>query len=164
MKNILLTLALLLASVISANAQKLYTFKQFGNKYVVSIMNHNDVVTAVTKFCEDQNIQAGSVIGIGAVNSATLRFFNPATKQYVDKTFDGQMEITNLTGNVSTMDDKTYLHLHITLGRSDYSAIAGHLLSATLNGAGEVVIEKFDGVVDRYHDAAIGLNMYKFED
>lgn len=145
----------------SAQAQKLYSYKQFGNKYVVSVMNHVEVAAAITAFCDEHGIKAGSVEGIGAVNSATLRFFNPETKKYVDRTFNGQMEIANLTGNVSTLDGKTYIHLHIILGCSDYTALAGHLLSAMLSGAGEFVIEKYDGVIDRYFDEEIGLNMYR---
>ena len=92
-------------------------------------------VKALNAFCEERGITSGTIYGIGAIDELTLRFFNPQTKQYVDKTYQEQMEIANLTGNISQMDGKTYLHLHITVGRSDYSALAGHLLSATLNGA-----------------------------
>ncbi len=74
-------------------------------------------------FCEEKGIKAGSISGIGAINELSLRFFNPETKTYVDKSFCEQMEISNLTGNISTMDGKVYLHLHITSGRSDYSAL-----------------------------------------
>ena len=38
-------------------------------------------------------------------------------------------------------DGKPFLHIHVTLGRSDYSAIAGHLLTAKINGAGEFWVE-----------------------
>ena len=74
------------------------------------------------------------------------------------------MEIANLTGNISQMDGKTYLHLHITVGRSDYSALAGHLLSATLNGAGEFVVEDFGTPITRVYIPEIGLNCYKLDE
>ena len=64
----------------------MYSFVQDGDKYVVSIDNHEEVVAALAAFCEKQGILAGEVSGIGAVNSATLRFLDPATKKYVDKT------------------------------------------------------------------------------
>lgn len=156
---------LLLCGFFNAAAQtesKMYSYKQFGNKYVVSIQNRSEITKAITAFCEEHNIKAGTIYGIGAVNEAVLRFFDPATKKYVDKTFSEQMEITNLTGNISTKDGETYIHLHITLGRSDYTSLAGHLLKAVLNGAGELVIEAFDVELDRYYDENIGLNLYKF--
>ncbi|MFT3739573.1 MAG: DNA-binding protein [Breznakibacter sp.] len=164
MKQIILSL-FLLCSIFSANAQteaKLYTYKQFGHKYVVSIQNRAEITEAITAFVTDQKIKAGSVIGLGAVDQASLRFFDPNTKKYVDKTYKEQMEVTNLTGNISQKDGKPYVHLHITLGRADYTSIAGHLLTAVIKGAGEFVIEDFGGEVNRSFDEETGLNLYKF--
>lgn len=76
--------------------------------------------------------------------------------------FDEQMEIAALTGNVSEMDGKIYLHLHVTLGRTDYTALAGHLLSARINGAGEIFITPFDAATPRRYDPETGLNIYDF--
>lgn len=58
--------------------------------YLLSLDNHSYIIETLTDFIQDQNIQAGEVTGIGAVSEATLRFFNPATKKYVDKTFKEQ--------------------------------------------------------------------------
>lgn len=138
----------------------MYDYKQFGNKYIVSVKNNIDIVKALAAFCTDRKIQAGAISGVGAVNDMTLRFFNPATKKYTDKRFKEQMEIANLTGNISVMDGKTYLHLHATAGKADYKAVAGHLLSAIVRGAGEFVVEDFGGKAERTFNPEIGLNMY----
>ena len=90
----------------------MYTFKQDDDRFVVSIDNHQELMGAIAAFCQEQGILAGEVSGIGAVNNATLRFLNPVTKHYVDKTFDEQMEISSLVGNISEKDGKVYLHLH----------------------------------------------------
>ncbi len=168
MKQLFIVFIILLAGIqlMPASAQEdreMYKCKQIGNKYIVSVNNMEDIVEALTAFCKEKEIKSGTITGLGAINEATLRFFNPQTKKYVDKTFNEQMEVTNLTGNVSTMDGKTYLHLHVTLGKSDYTALAGHLLSARLNGAGEFVVEDFGEKVERTYDPAIGLNFYDFE-
>jgi hypothetical protein len=81
----------------------------------------------------------------------------------VDKTFEEQMEITNLTGNISQKDGKPYLHLHITASRSDYSCIGGHLLDARINGACELFVTSFPGTfVGRRPDPETGINLYSF--
>jgi len=140
-----------------------WTAKKIGSRYVLSIKNHAEIVDTVTDFLLQRNIQSGTISGIGAVNEATLRFFNPQTKQYEDKTFAEQMEISNLTGNIAAKDGKTIVHIHITLGTSDYSARAGHLLSARINGAGELVVDTFPHtVLQKAHDEETGLNFYKF--
>ena len=132
-------------------------------KYVLSLDNHVEITEALTEFCKENEIYAGSITGIGAVSEATFRFLDPATKKYVDKTFSEQMEITNLTGNISVKDGKPYLHIHITASRSDYTCIGGHLLSARINGACELVVEDFfDGSVGREFDESLGINLFKF--
>lgn len=139
----------------------MYKYRQIENKYIVSIDNHTEIADALLSFCSETGIKSGSISGIGAIDSMTLRFFNPATKKYVDRQFDEQMEIASLLGNVSTLDGKTYLHLHIVAGRSDYSTLGGHLLSARLSGAGEFFVEDFGENVERAYSEEIGLNIYK---
>ena len=140
----------------------MYKFKEVGGgRYVLSIDNHVEIVEALGAFCREKMIYAGVVSGIGAVSEATFRFLDPATKKYVDRTFSEQMEITNLTGNISDKDGKPYLHLHVTAGRRDYSCVGGHLLSAIVNGACELYVESFDGAhLPRFFDEETGLNLY----
>jgi len=138
--------------------------KQYGNTYVIKIQNHSEVVGAFEDFVEKEKITAGTISGLGAVNSATLRSFNPATKQYLNKTFDEQMEISNLVGNISTQNGKPHVHIHATFGTTNYNAYAGHLLSAKINGAGEFVVVKIlRGKVERVQDFETGLYVYGFK-
>ena len=137
--------------------------REFNHRYVLSLDNYVSIVEALTAFCAEKQITAGTVSGIGAISSATFRFLDPATKQYVDKTFDEQMEITNLTGNLSVKDKKPYLHLHATSGRRDYTCVGGHLLDARVNGACELVVHRFSmNTFGRRFDAETGLNLYDF--
>ena len=141
----------------------MYKYRTFGDKHVVSIDNHEEIGAALAAFCKEKGIRTGAVYGIGAICEATFRFLDPATKKYVDKTFSEQMEITNLTGNISEKDGKVYLHLHVTASRRDYSCIGGHLLSAVLNGACELVVEDFHGVIGRRFDEETGLFLYDLD-
>jgi predicted DNA-binding protein with PD1-like motif len=142
----------------------MYTSKAVsGGKYVLSIDNREEIAAALAAFCEEKSIKSGSVIGLGAVNEATLRIYDPTTKRYADRTFHEQMELANLTGNISRKDGRTYLHLHATFGRADYSALAGHLLSARISGACELVVADFgcDAIGRRLDET--GLNLYEFK-
>ena len=143
--------------------KKVWNWDGFIDRYVLSLDNHVSIVEALTAFCAEKRISAGTVSGIGAISSATFRFLDPATKQYVDKTFDEQMEITNLTGNLSVKDKKPYLHLHATAGRRDYTCVGGHLLDARVNGACELVVHRFSmNSFGRRFDEETGLNLYDF--
>lgn len=141
----------------------MYQYKEVKpGSFVLSLDNHVEIAEALAAFCEEKGIASGTILGLGAINEATFRFLNPATKKYVDKSFCEQMEITNLTGNISRKDGKPYLHIHITASRSDYSCIGGHLLSARINGACELLVEAYDAEIGRLPDEETGLNLYKF--
>lgn len=133
-------------------------------RYILSIDNHTCILQALADFCTRQRIFCGKVSGLGAIDQAVFRFLDPATKQYVDKTFEEQMEITNLTGNISCKDNKPYLHVHLTCSRRDYTCVGGHLLDARISGACELFVEDY-GLTDagRRQDEETGLNMYDFK-
>lgn len=140
-----------------------WTARKADHIYIVSVKNQANIVETLTDFVQSEHIQAGEVTGIGAVNEATLRFFNPSTKKYVDKTFKEQMEVTNISGNISEVEGKTMLHLHITLGREDYTALAGHLLEASVQGAAEFIFYPLNTRVVKVKDEEVGINFYDFE-
>ena len=78
-------------------------------------------------------------------------------------TFSEQMEITNITGNISHKDKEVYLHVHATCSRADYSCVGGHLLSARINGACELLVDQFgDTEVGRKFDEETGLYLFEF--
>lgn len=138
----------------------MYKYTQSGDVYVVSIANHADLAAELAAFCEEQRILSGKIDGIGAVSSATLRFYDPTTKKYVDRTFEEQMEIAALVGNISGKDGKVYLHLHATFGRRDYTSIAGHLLTAHIHGACELFVKRLSCPLGREYDPETGLQLY----
>ena len=140
----------------------MYQYACKDNKYVLSLDNHVSIIEALTKFCAEKGILSGSISGLGAVNTATFRYLNPATMVYVDKTFNEQMELTSIVGNISRKDGSVYLHVHVTASRSDYSCIGGHLLDARIFGACELFIEDYGLEVGRCPDPETGLNHYKF--
>lgn len=141
---------------------KNWTGKKINNTYIVSINNKSSIIDALNDFVASEKIAAGQITGIGATDEVTLRFFEPNTKKFVDKTFKEQLEITNLSGNISEVSNKITLHLHITLGRRDYTALAGHLLDAKTRGAGEFFVYPIDAKIIKTKNEEAGLNFYNF--
>ena len=92
-----------------------------------------------------------------------MRFFDPIAKKYVEKTFSEQMEVSNFSGNISEADNKPLIHLHVTLGRRDYTSLAGHLQDANIRGAGELFIYPINSKVVKEKNEAIGLNIYQLD-
>ena len=136
--------------------------KKFNNKIIVRIDKGEEIVESLEKICEKNNITLGSISGIGATDKVKIGLFDVSTKKYHSKELIGNYEIAPLSGNISTMDNKTYLHLHINLCDSNHNAFGGHLNSAIVSATFECVIDIIDGQIDRKFSEEIGLNLIDF--
>ncbi len=140
-----------------------YEYKKSNNTYILRLNKGAEIISAIKNFCNEQEIKLATVQGIGAINQVTFGFFNPEIGEYQEKTFTGPMEITSLLGNVTTKEEKTYLHLHMTTSGSDYKTYGGHLVNAKISLTGEIFITKIEGQVERQYDENTGLNLLSFK-
>ena len=139
-------------------------FKKLGDIYFVKIEKGEEVYETLKEFCKKQKITAGTISGLGAVNKIELVLYNTKDKKYYSKIFSGEdFEIASLTGNTTTMDKEAYLHLHIVISDKDMKAYAGHMKSAVVSAACEVVIITAKGVIEREYNEEIGLNLLKLK-
>ena len=122
----------------------------------------DDLLEAIGSICRDKNILLGRVEAIGAVEKATLGFYDQKRKQYEFFSIDSPHEITSLIGNVSLREGVPMVHAHITLSDEKGNVHGGHLASGTIVFACEVLIEAFDGpAFNREIDENTGLPLWQ---
>ena len=136
--------------------------KRFGNKLIVRLEQGEEIVESLKTICRENNIRLGSVSGLGAVDKAVIGLYELGSKQYHSKELSKDMEITCLTGNITRMNEDVYLHLHITLADRTFQAVGGHLNYALVSCTAEIIIDIFEGQVERVFDEKVGLNFFKF--
>lgn len=137
-------------------------FRKFGNQYVIRMDKGEEVLTNLTKFCTEQNIKLAHLTALGATNRVKIGLFHTDVKKYESKELTGDMEITSLVGNVTTQDEKTYLHLHINVADENQNVYGGHLNECYISATCEMFLTAIDGTVDRKFDEEIGLNLFQF--
>jgi predicted DNA-binding protein with PD1-like motif len=137
-------------------------YKRLNHKVIVRIDKGEELVDSLKTLCKDLDITLGTIVGIGATNKVTIGLFNTLTKKYQTKDFTGDHEITSLNGNITTMNNEPYLHLHITLCTIEHKAVSGHLNSAVISATFEGVIDIIDGKVTREFNDDVGLNLMSF--
>ena len=137
--------------------------RKFGDRWFVRIDRGEEVVETLKAFCREHRVRLGTITGIGATDRAVVGLFRTGTRQYLTREFTGDMEITNLTGNVSTLDGHVYIHLHVTLSDPEYKAWGGHLTSAVISGTLEAVVHEAEGSLERAFDEHVGLNLFRFD-
>lgn len=137
-------------------------FKKTGNTYIIRFNKGEELVSHLTAFAKKEGIKTASVVAIGATDNVTFGAFNPETKKYQSNTYTGALEITNLTGNITSKDKDVYLHLHITVGDEKGASFGGHLNSCNISVTCEMFVTVYDTVVERKFSDDIGINLMEF--
>lgn len=134
-------------------------YKRFDDKLVVRLVKGEKIVESLHEVFKKEDIKAGSISGLGAVDKLDMGFFNPTSKEYNPLIFEENMELTSLVGNVSQKDGEVYTHLHIVCGREDASTVSGHLNEARISLTAEIFVDIIDGNIGRIFDEDLGINI-----
>jgi len=136
----------------------LYT-KQ-GTGFVLRLEQGDDILKTLRQFAEAKKVRAGFFEGIGSLYKARLGHYDfQDTKTYKYETFDEDLEILSLSGNISTMNQHALPHAHATLGRRDFTVIGGHLEEGSLANMVEINLAKLPGKLEKAKDTNVGLNL-----
>lgn len=132
-----------------------------GRTYLFRIHKGDDLLAAIQDFCHDNQIKCGIISAVGAVKNLTVGFYDQKKKKYIKKTYEGNFEILNLTGNISIMDSRPMAHIHITAADEKNSALGGHLMADTKVFACEVFVQELVGTIKtRKTDKKTGLPLW----
>lgn len=136
-----------------------------GNTYVVRLDRKDEVMNCLRKLAEKENITLAHITGLGASDHVEMGCYDVDTKQYHLNTYEGAMEITNLTGNITRKDNEVYLHVHITVADENQRALGGHLNTCIISGTCELFVTVLEGTVNRKADdiGNTGLNVFDFK-
>lgn len=126
---------------------------------IIRLEKGEEIVSSIIKACEENNIKLGILTGIGAMSYVEVGYFDIDKKEYFSNEYNGHLEIISLMGNITTKDEKVYLHPHIIFSDEGNFAKGGHLNKGIISATGEIIIQIIDGRVNRYFDEEIGLNL-----
>lgn len=129
------------------------------DKFVLRLESGDDILGSLQRFATSRKLGASLIEGIGSLSRVKLGHYDFKTKQYKYETFEDDFEILNLSGNISSMNRKPLPHLHVTLGRRDFSVIGGHLDEGSVANMVEVGIWKLPGKLVKSKDESVGLNL-----
>jgi predicted DNA-binding protein with PD1-like motif len=117
----------------------------------------DEVVAGLTQFAEEQNLPAGHLTAIGAFSETTLGIFTFQELHYKTILLHEQVEVLSMTGDIVQKDGKPQLHAHVVVGRCDGTAHGGHLLSAKVRPALEIILTESPAYLKREEDKSTGL-------
>src|SRR5690606_4470388 len=133
--------------------------KRTAQGWVVVVDKGEKLVESLTAFVAEHRIPSGQVTGVGALTRCRLGFYHCDARKYDERRFEDEYELLSLVGNVSWLGDQPVVHVHVTLGDTEFRVFGGHLFEAEVAVTAEVQILVFDERVERAWNEAIGLNL-----
>ncbi len=127
-----------------------------GSTYVVRLDAGEKIVETLKALCERDAIGGGFFSGLGAVDEAEIGHFDPAAKDYSWVKLSGPREIVSLSGNITKVEGRPFIHAHIALGDHAFAVGGGHLKEAVVSVTCEVTLTRFRDDIGRTKDEASG--------
>src|ERR1017187_9964399 len=99
-------------------------------QYAVIFYQGDEAFSGLLEFAEKYHVTSAHFTAIGAVNGATLGWFDPRRKMYKKIPIDGQHEVIAMSGDIALYQGKPVVHTHMVVGGPDGTTRAGHVLRA----------------------------------
>jgi predicted DNA-binding protein with PD1-like motif len=109
-------------------------------EYAVIFGKGDEAFSGMLDFAEKYHITSAHFTAIGALNEATLAWFDPQRKMYKKIPIDGQVEVISMIGDIAIYQGKPVVHTHMVVGTSDGTTRGGHVLDAYVSPTLEVMV------------------------
>lgn len=134
-------------------------YERFENDIVMRLEVGDDINEALLALAKKESIALASVSGIGATDDFTVGVFDLEKQDYEHFRYTGNHEITSLSGNITAMNGKPYVHTHITCAGKSGGIVGGHLLKSRISLTGEIFVSVIGGSVERFRDEKLKINL-----
>src|SRR6266566_9068846 len=109
-------------------------------QYAVIFYQGDEAFSGLLEVAEKYDVTSAHFTAIGALNGATLGWFDPQRKMYKKIPINGQQEVIGMSGDIALYQGKPVVHTHMVVGSSDGTTRAGHVLAAYVSPTLEVMV------------------------
>jgi uncharacterized protein len=109
-------------------------------RYAVIFYQGDEAFSGLQEFAEKFHVSSAHFTAIGALNRATLGWFDPDRKMYKKIPINGQHEVIGMSGDIALYQGKPVVHTHMLVGSPDGTTRAGHVLDAYVSPTLEVMV------------------------
>jgi len=134
--------------------------RKIAGGYLVRLERGEEAVETLASFVARKKIPCGFLQGIGAVKNVELGYFDTKIGKYRKRRIRGTVEVISLTGNISYLDKKPFIHAHVALAGPDQKLMGGHLFSGSVAITLEIYIKVVSRRLNRILDSQVGFNFW----
>src|SRR5271156_3311468 len=128
-------------------------------QYEVIFYQGDEAFSGLAEFAEKYHVTSAHFTAIGALNGATLGWFDPQRKMYKKIPIHGQHEVVGMSGDIALYQGKPVVHAHAVLGGPDGTTRAGHVLEIYASPTVEVMITVDPVTMRKRFDPATDLTL-----
>lgn len=128
-------------------------------QYAVIFYQGDEALSGLLEFAEKYHITSAHFTAIGALNGATLGYFDPERKMYKKIPINGQHEVIGMSGDIALYQGHPVVHTHMVVGNSDGTTLGGHVLEAHVSPTLEVMVTEDPVTMQRRFDPATDLTL-----
>jgi predicted DNA-binding protein with PD1-like motif len=130
---------------------------------MIRLVHGDDLLEGLKSALEKEGVRSGVLLGgVGMLSGAELGYY-AGEGRYETLDVGEEVELCAVNGNISTFGGDYVIHMHVTAGRRDGSAVAGHLVSARVHMTNEIAVMVSDRQMVRKLDEDTGLKLLWFE-
>jgi predicted DNA-binding protein with PD1-like motif len=132
-----------------------------GATYALIFETGDEVISGLTAFAQEHDLEASDFTALGAFSRALLGFFEVDRKEYRKIPIAEQVEVLSLVGNITRDAGAAKVHAHAVLGCADGATRGGHLLEGEVRPTLEVILTESPAALRRRFDEASGLALIR---
>jgi uncharacterized protein len=128
-------------------------------QYAVIFYQGDEAFSGLLEFAEKYHVMSAHFTAIGAVDGATVGWFDPQRKLYKKIPITGQHEVIGMSGDIALYQGKPVVHTHMVVGSPDGTTQGGHVLEAYVSPTLEVMVTVDPVAMQKRLDPATGLTL-----
>ena len=128
-------------------------------QYAVIFYQGDEAFSGLLEFAEKYHVTSAHFTAVGAVNGATLGWFDSQRKMYKKIPINGQHEVIGMSGDIALFEGKPVVHTHMMVGNPDGTTRAGHVLDAHVSPTLEVMVTVDPVTMQKRFDPATDLTL-----
>jgi predicted DNA-binding protein with PD1-like motif len=128
-------------------------------QYAVIFYQGDEAFSGLLEFAEKYQVTSAHFIAIGALDGATLGWFDPRRKMYKKIHITGQHEVIGMSGDIALYQGKPVVHTHMMVGSPDGTTRGGHVLEAYVSPTLEIMVTVDPVTMQKRLDPATDLTL-----
>lgn len=128
-------------------------------QYAVIFYQGDEVYSGLQEFAEKYHVTRAHFTAIGALDDATVGWFDPQRKMYKKIAINGQHELIGMSGDIALYQGRPVVHTHMVVGGPDGTTRAGHVLEAYASPTVEAMVTIDPVTMQKRFDPATDLTL-----